>query len=390
MKLPIYMDNHATTAVDTRVAEEMMPCLIQHYGNADSRAHVFGREAEKLVEVARVRVAALIGAEAKEIVFTSGATESNNLALKGVVRKGGHIISAVTEHRSILDSLKFLEGEGCSVTYLKVSREGLVDLGALSRAITAKTSLISVMMANNEIGVIQPIAEIGQIAKERGILFHSDATQAVGRIPVDVQGLHLDLVSFSAHKMYGPKGIGALWVRRRNPHVDLVAQIHGGGHERGHRSGTLNVPGIVGFGKACEIAGQEMTEEARRIARLRDRLMEGLCRELRNISVNGSFTKRLSGNLNLSFDGVDAQAALLAVGEEIALSTGSACSSARTEPSHVLKALGLNDETALSAIRFGIGRFNTEEEIDYTVTKIAQTVGRLREFSPTKQIRPQL
>lgn len=390
MKLPIYIDNHATTQVDPRVLEEMLPCLNQNYCNPDSATHSFGRTAEKLIETARSRVAALIGAEAKEIIFTSGATESNNLALKGIAKKGSHIISVVTEHRSLLDPLKFLEGEGCQVTYLKVNRDGIVDLEELKRSIKPNTVLISIMMANNEIGVIQPMEAIGRIAKEKGILFHSDATQAVGRIPFDVQKLNLDLVSFSAHKMYGPKGVGALWVRRKNPHVNLTSQIQGGGHERGLRSGTLNVPGIVGFGKACEIAGQVLEEETKRISKLRDRLLEGFRRALPDISVNGSVTERLPGNMNISFSGIDAQAVLLAVGEEIALSTGSACSSQRNEPSHVLKAIGLSDELALAAIRFGLGRFSTEDEVDYTVKKVAETVTRLRQFNPTKPSRAKL
>ncbi|GEM_PF-24108 len=381
-----YMDNHATTAVDPRVAEEMIPCFAQTYGNAGSATHVFGREAAKFVESARERVAHLVNAEAREIIFTSGATESNNLVLKGVAKKGAHIISVVTEHKSVIDPLKFLEASGVAVTYLRVDREGKINLEELKQVICPETVLISVMMANNETGVILPVAEIGRISKEKGILFHSDATQAVGRIPVDVKKLSFDLMSFSAHKMYGPKGVGALYVRRRDaPQIHLVTQQHGGGHEQGLRSGTLNVPGIAGFGKACVIAAQELPAEGPRLASLRNRLLAGLEKNIPDIAVNGSLENRLPGNLNVSFPGCDAQSILLALADEIALSAGSACSSSsRTEPSHVLVALGFGRERAFSSIRFGLGRFNTEEEVDYAVKRVTETVSGLREINSTK------
>ncbi len=378
MKLPIYMDNHATTRVDREVLEEMLPCFSEHYGNPESATHVLGKEAEDWVEKARVRVSKLIHAHPQEIIFTSGATESNNLVLKGLAKPGAHFISVATEHKSILDPLRFLESTGCSVTLLKVNPEGLIDLNELRNAISNKTILISVMAANNEIGVIQPIGEIANIAREKGILFHSDATQSIGRIPFDVNALGLDMVSFTAHKMYGPKGVGALWIKKKQPKIHLVPQLHGGGHEEGMRSGTLNVPGIVGFGKASEIAGRALPEEIKKISALRDRLLAKLKKELDCISENGSMKQRLPGNLNLCFEGAESAAVLLALHNEVALSTGSACSSARVEPSHVLKALGLPDKKVMSSIRFGIGRFNTPEEIDTAVEKIVPVVKRLR------------
>jgi cysteine desulfurase len=385
MKLPIYLDNHATTPLDPRVLDAMMPYLTTKFGNAASRNHSFGWEAEEAVERARKQIADLIGAQPKEIVFTSGATESNNLAIKGVAEmyaeRGNHIITVATEHKAVLDTCKKLEKHGCQVTYLPVDQEGLIDLDRLRRAITDKTILISVMYANNEIGVIQPIAEIGKIAKERGVLFHTDAVQAVGKIPVNVIRDNIDLMSLSGHKIYGPKGVGALYVRRKNPRVQLTAQMDGGGHERGMRSGTLNVPGIVGLGAACEICQREMPEEMVRLARLRDRLKDKLLNELPEVYVNGSLKHRLPNNLNVSFAYVEGESLLMGI-NDVAVSSGSACTSATLEPSYVLKALGAGDELAHSSIRFGIGRFNTEEEIDYVGEKVVSVVNKLRELSP--------
>ena len=385
MKLPIYMDNHATTPLDPRVFEAMKPYFLDHFGNAASRNHSFGWEAEEAVEKARKQVADLIGANAKEIVFTSGATESDNLALKGVAEmyaeKGNHIITAATEHKAILDTCKRLEKEGCKVTYLAVEQNGLVDLDKLRATMTDKTILVSLMYANNEIGVVQPVAEIGKIAKERGALFHSDATQAVGKVPVDVIKDNIDIASISAHKMYGPKGVGALYVRRRNPRVQLTAQVDGGGHERGMRSGTLNVPGIVGFGAACEIAGQVMAEETKRLEYLRDKMKDRLLSALDECYINGTMQHRLPGNLNISFAYVEGESLLMGI-NDVAVSSGSACTSATLEPSYVLKALGAGDELAHSSIRFGIGRFNTEEEVDYVTAKVIDVVQKLRELSP--------
>src|ERR1700733_5934181 len=361
MKLPIYMDNHATTPIDPRVFKAMTPYFTEIFGNAASRNHSFGWEAEEAVEKARKQIADLIAATAKEIVFTSGATESNNLALKGVAdmyaEKGNHIITAATEHKAILDTCKRLEHGGIRVTYLPVQQNGLVDLEQLKEAITDKTILISIMYAQNEIGVVQPIAEIGKIAKERGVLVHTDGTQAAGKIPVNVIKDNIDLMSLSAHKMYGPKGVGALYVRRRNPRVQLTAQMDGGGHERGMRSGTLNVPSIVGFGKACEIAGEEMAFEAARLQKMRDSLRNKLESALDYVEVNGSWEHRLPGNLNMSFVYVEGESLLMGI-NDIAVSSGSACTSATLEPSYVLKALGLGDDVAHSSIRFGLGRFN--------------------------------
>ncbi len=385
LKLPIYMDNHATTPMDPRVLAEMMPYFTEKFGNAASRNHAFGWEAEKGVEQGRQRIAALIGATAKEIIFTSGATESDNLAIKGVAEmyreKGNHIITVATEHKAVLDTCKRLQKHGYEVTYLGVQKDGLIDLDELRRAVTDKTILVSIMAANNEIGVLQPIAEIGKLCRERGVLFHTDATQAVGKIPIDVEKQNLDLVSISAHKMYGPKGIGALYVRRKNPRVQLAAIIDGGGHERGMRSGTLNVPGIVGLGKACEICATEGAEESCRLAGLRNRLRDKIMSELDEVYINGSMEHRLPGNLNLSFAYVEGESLLMGI-NDVAVSSGSACTSATLEPSYVLKALGTGDELAHSSIRFGLGRFNTEAEVDYVAPRVVETVKRLRELSP--------
>jgi len=384
-KLPVYMDNQATTAVDPRVLDAMLPYFTERFGNAASRNHEFGWKAEEAVENARGHIARLIHASPREIVFTSGATESDNLAIKGVAEahraKGNHIITQVTEHKAVLDSCKRLEKHGYEVTYLPVSSDGLIDLDELRRAITPKTILISVMYANNEIGVIQPITAIGKIAKERKVLFHCDAVQAIGKIPVDVHKDGIDLLSISAHKMYGPKGIGALYVRRKDPRVELAPQIDGGGHERGMRSGTLNVPGIVGLGKACEICQKEMSEESPRLARMRDRLKDSITSRLDGTAVNGSLAHRLPNNLNLSFSGVEGEALLMGI-NDVAVSSGSACTSAMIEPSYVLRALGVSDDLSHSSIRFGIGRFNTEEEVDYVADRVVETVKRLRELSP--------
>ncbi|MEQ1885077.1 MAG: IscS subfamily cysteine desulfurase [Bryobacteraceae bacterium] len=385
MKLPIYMDNHATTPVDPRVFEAMRPYLTEIFGNSASRNHSFGWQAEEAVDKGRKQVADLIGATSKEIVFTSGATESNNLALKGVAQmyaeKGNHIITAATEHKAILDTCKRLEKEGCRVTYLPVQTNGLVDLDQLKAAITDKTILISIMHANNEIGVLQPVREIGKIARERGVLFHTDATQAVGKVPVDVNADNIDLLSISAHKMYGPKGVGALYVRRRNPRVQLTAQMDGGGHERGMRSGTLNIPGIVGLGEACGIARKEMAEEGKRLSFLRDKLRNKLMNALDEVYINGTEEHRLPNNLNISFAYVEGESLLMGI-NDVAVSSGSACTSATLEPSYVLKALGAGDDLAHSSIRFGIGRFNTEEEVDYVADKVIDVVRKLRDLSP--------
>lgn len=385
MKRRVYLDHHATTPVDPRVLETMLPYFTEKFGNPASRQHAWGWEAEQAVERARRQVAELIGARPEEIVFTSGATESCNLAIKGVAEayagRGNHIVTVATEHRAVLDACRRLEARGWHVTCLGVNGEGLVDPDDVRRAITPRTVLISVMWANNEIGVIQPVREIGRIARECGILFHSDATQAAGKIPVDVGAEGVDLASLSAHKMYGPKGVGALYVRRRDRRVELAAQMDGGGHEQGLRSGTLNVPGIVGFGEACAIAQREMAAEGERLQQLRDRLLARLLEDLELVRVNGSMERRLPGNLNVSFAGVDA-AALMRELPDIALSSGSACSSAEAGPSHVLRALGLNDAEARSSIRIGLGRFNTQEEIDYAAARMIEAVRRLRELSP--------
>ncbi len=385
MKLPIYMDYHATTPMDPRVFEAMKPYFLQTFGNAASRNHSFGWEAEEAVEKSRKQIASLIGATAKEIVFTSGATESNNLALKGVAEmyaeKGNHIITAATEHKAILDTCKRLEKHGVRVTYLPVQTNGLVDLEQLQAAITDKTILISLMYANNEIGVIQPIAEMGKIAKSKGVLLHTDATQAVGKVPVNVIKDNVDLMSLSGHKMYGPKGVGALYVRRKSPRVQITAQMDGGGHERGMRSGTLNVPGIVGLGEACAMCQAEMAEESKRMAFLRDKLRDKLQSELDETYINGTMEHRLPNNLNISFAYVEGESLLMGI-NDIAVSSGSACTSATLEPSYVLKALGAGDDLAHSSIRFGLGRFNTEEEVDYVAAKVIDVVKKLRELSP--------
>ncbi|HVM88874.1 MAG TPA: IscS subfamily cysteine desulfurase [Puia sp.] len=380
-QLPVYLDNNATTACDPRVVEAMLPYFTKHFGNAASKSHIFGWEAEEAVELAREQIAGLIGAEPKEIVFTSGATESDNLALKGVFEsyasKGNHIITVCTEHKAVMDPCHHLEKKGALITYLPVARDGLISLEELESAITSKTILIAVMYANNEIGVIQPVKQISEIARKHGVLFFCDATQAVGKIPVDVNNDGIDLMALSAHKMYGPKGIGALYVRRKNPRVKIVAQIDGGGHERGMRSGTLNVPAIVGFGKACELCIQEMINDNRKIAALRNKLEKEITKK-GEIFVNGSREHRLPNITNLSFAHVEGNQLLISLTKNIAVSSGSACTSALTEPSYVLKALGASDELAYSSIRFGIGRFNTEEEINYVIDQVHKTLNELR------------
>jgi cysteine desulfurase len=385
VKLPIYMDNHATTKIDPRVLDTMLPYFGQVFGNAASRNHSFGWEAEKAVDLAREQIAKLIGATAKEIIFTSGATESNNLAIKGIAEmyreRGNHIITQVTEHKAVLDTCKRLEKQGFRVTYLPVQADGLIDIEDLKHAMDDKTILVSIMFANNEIGVIQPIAEIGKLCHEKGVIFHTDGVQAVGKIPVDVQSMNIDVLSLSGHKIYGPKGVGALYVRRRNPRVQISAQIDGGGHERGMRSGTLNVPGIVGLGKACEIAGEEMEAEEKRLTELRDYLKNKLEKALDYVHVNGNMEHHLPGNLNMSFVYVEGESLLMGI-NDIAVSSGSACTSATLEPSYVLKALGLGDDVAHSSIRFGLGRFNTKAEVDYVSDKVIDVVSKLRELSP--------
>jgi len=395
----IYMDNHATTPLDPRVLEAMMPYFTETFGNAASRSHGYGWEAEKAAETGREQIARLINARAKEIIFTSGATESDNLAIKGVVEfykdKGNHVITGAIEHKAVLDTCKALERKGlATVTYLPVDRYGLVDPDDVRKAITDKTVLVSIMFANNEIGTINPIGEIGKVTREKGVLFHTDATQGVGKLPLDVEAMNIDLLSMSAHKMYGPKGIGALYVRAKGPRVRLTPIIDGGGHERGFRSGTLNVPGIVGFGKACELCREGMADEAQRLLGLRERLREGLFSQLDDIFLNGHPVHRLPGNLNVSFAYVEGESLLMglngsthpiAVAESeppIAVSSGSACTSATLEPSYVLKALGVGDDLAHTSIRFGLGRFNTAEEVDYVTNRVVHEVRRLRELSP--------
>jgi cysteine desulfurase len=385
MKLPIYMDYHATTPVDPRVVDAMLPYFTQHFGNPASRNHSFGWEAEEAIEAARKQVADLIGANVKEIIFTSGATQANNLAIKGAAEmyreKGNHIITCVTEHKAVIDTCKKLEKLGARVTYLPVQKDGRISLDELQAAITDKTILITIMAANNEIGVLQPIAEIGAIAKAKGILFHTDAVQAVGKVPFDVNQNKVDLVSLSAHKLYGPKGVGALYVRRRNPRVLLAEQISGGGHERGMRSGTLNVPGIVGLGAAAALAKAEMATESARLSAMRDRLNAKLHQNLDEIYINGSMEHRLPHNLNISFAYVEGESLLMGI-NDVAVSSGSACTSASLEPSYVLKALGAGDDLAHSSIRFGLGRWTSDEEVDYVVEKLTSVVRRLREMSP--------
>jgi len=384
MKIPIYMDYHATTPVDPRVLDAMLPYFREEFGNASSKSHPFGWHAEEAVEQARAEVAALIGASPKEIVWTGGATESNNLAIKGVAEfhagKGRHLVTVATEHKAVLDSMHALERRGWSLTVLPVGQDGLVDPAAVRAALRPDTVLVSVMHANNETGVIQPIAEIGAVTRAAGVLFHCDAVQSAGKIPFDVERAQVDLASLSAHKMYGPKGVGALYVRRK-PRVRLTAQMDGGGHERGFRSGTLNVPGIVGFGKACALAAAEREAEAGRVLALRERLRAGLLAGLDLVTLNGSLEHRLPGNLNLSFAYVEGEAMMMAI-KDVAVSSGSACTSASLEPSYVLRAMGVGDDLAHSSIRFGLGRFTTEEEVDYTVRLVIAKVKKLRDMSP--------
>jgi cysteine desulfurase len=401
IKFPIYMDNHATTPMDPRVLDAMLPYFNDKFGNAASRNHAFGWTAATAVNVARRRVADLIGVprpphfneekdEAKEIVFTSGATESDNLAIKGVAEfyreKGNHVITTVIEHKAVLDTCKRLEKAGYTVTYLSVNKEGLVDPDDVARAITDKTILVSVMLANNEVGTVQPLAEIGKITRERGVLFHTDAVQGIGKVPFDVEAMKVDLASVTAHKMYGPKGVGALYVRRSKPRVRLTAQMDGGGHEFGMRSGTLNVPGIVGFGHAAKIMTEEGVDEAKHLLALRERLRGRLSVALDDIQVNGSLERRLPGNLNISFTDVEGEGMMMRI-KDVAVSSGSACTSSSLEPSYVLRAMGLGDELAHSSIRFGIGRFNTEEEIDYVADIVIREVKALRELSPLYEMR---
>jgi cysteine desulfurase len=385
VRLPIYMDNHATTRTDPRVLGAMLPYFTEEYGNAASRHHVFGRRAEQAVEEAREQVAALIGANPREIVFTSGATESNNLALKGVAAmsrsRGRHIVTVATEHKAVLDPCKRLVREGFDVTVLPVDRFGRVTAEQVAAALTEQTILVSVMAANNEIGTLQPIGAIGRLCKERGVLFHTDAAQAVGKVPLDVEAMGLDLLSLSGHKMYGPKGIGALYVRRAEPRVRLEPLFDGGGHERGMRSGTLPVPLVVGLGKACALCGEEMTTEAERLQRLRERLHQAITGPLDEVFVNGHPEERLPGNLNLSFGYVEGEALIVSL-RDVAVSSGSACTSANPEPSYVLRALGVSDELARGSLRFGLGRFTTEEEVDYVAAAVVREVRRLREMSP--------
>ncbi|HKQ68917.1 MAG TPA: IscS subfamily cysteine desulfurase [Polyangiaceae bacterium] len=386
IQLPIYMDNHATTPVDPRVLESMLPYFNAKFGNAASRSHVFGWTAEEAVSYSREQIAKLIGAESeKEIVITSGATESDNLALKGIAEfykdKGDHIITSVTEHKAILDSCKRLEKEGFRITYLGVGSDGRVDPDDVKRAITDKTILVSIMLANNEVGTINPLAEIGRVTRERGVLLHSDAVQGIGKTPFDVQKMNVDLASITAHKMYGPKGVGALYIRRSKPRVRLVSQMDGGGHERGMRSGTLNVPGIVGFGKAADIMMKDGAEENARILGQREYLRKRLITALDAVELNGSLEHRLPGNLNVSFAFVEGEAMMMAI-KDVAVSSGSACTSASLEPSYVLRALGVGEELAHSSIRFGIGRFNTDEEVDYVADLVIDSVKKLRNMSP--------
>jgi cysteine desulfurase len=397
--LPIYMDNHATTPLDPRVLEEMLPYFVEKFGNAASRNHSFGWAAEEAVETARERIAKLIGATPKEIIFTSGATESDNLAIKGAIEmyreEGDHIITAVTEHKAVLDTCTHLEKAGYRVTYLPVQKDGLIELDDLKRALDGKTIdvntiddstrggkaiLVTIMSANNEIGVLQPIEEIGRLCRGRGVIFHTDAAQSIGKMPINVDKLNIDLMSIAGHKLYGPKGVGALYVRNKNPRLRLSALFDGGGHERGMRSGTLNVPGIVGLGKACSIAQEEMLKESCHLAGKRNRLRDRIMSRLDGVTINGSMEHRLPGNLNLSFAHVDGEALLMAL-NDIAVSSGSACTTAKIEPSHVLRAIGISDDLAHSSIRFGIGRFNTDAEIDYVADRVVETVTRLRELN---------
>jgi cysteine desulfurase len=385
LKLPIYLDHNATTPMDPRVLEAMLPYFVENFGNAASRNHSFGWQAEEAVDYAREQIAQLIGADSKEIIITSGATEGDNLGIKGVFEmyasKGNHIITCTTEHKAVLDTCKHLEKLGAEVTYLEVQPDGLIDLKQLEAAMRPTTILVAIMYANNEIGVIQPVKEIGAIAKKHGALFFTDAVQAVGKIPVDVIADGIDIMAFTAHKMYGPKGVGALYVRRKNPRVKVTAQMDGGGHERGMRSGTLNVPGIVGFGKACEVARLDMAADTERISKLRDKLENALT-QIEESYVNGNPAHRLPHVSNISFKYVEGEGLMMGFNKDIALSSGSACTSASLEPSYVLKALGLGDDLAHSSLRFGLGRNTTEEQIDFTIKAVTDTVLKLREMSP--------
>jgi cysteine desulfurase len=384
VKRPLYFDYQATTPCDPRVVEAMLPYFTEKFGNPHSRTHMYGWESEEAVEQAREQVAAIIGADAKEVIFTSGATESNNLAIKGVASfykdKKNHVITCVTEHKCVLDSCRHLQLEGIEVTYLPVQKNGLIDLNELKAAITDKTSIVSIMAVNNEIGVIQPLAEIGAICRERGVFFHTDAAQAVGKIPLDVEAMKIDLMSISGHKIYGPKGIGALYVRRK-PRVRLVPMINGGGQERGLRSGTVPTPLCVGFGEACAIAKREMGAEAERLRFLRDRMLKGVMDQLPEIYLNGDLENRIPGNLNISFAYVEGEGLMMGI-KELAVSSGSACTSASLEPSYVLRALGVDVEMAHTSIRLGLGRFTTQEEVDFAVEHLVEAVTRLREMSP--------
>lgn len=386
VKLPIYMDNNATTPLDPRVLDAMLPYFKENFGNAASRTHAFGWVAEAGVEKGREQIAQLINASSPdEIIITSGATESDNLALKGIAwtykAKGNHIITQKTEHKAVLDSCKYLQKDGFDITYLDVDKYGVVDPEAVRAAITDKTILISIMYANSEIGTIQPIPEIGEVAREKGVLFHCDAVQAAGKIPIDMQTTHVDLMSLSGHKIYGPKGVGALYIRKKKPFIKMTPLIHGGGHEKGKRSGTLNVPGIVGFGAACELAQRELTAEMARLGHLRDKLRDGLMAKLDYVHVNGHPEQRIPGNLNISFEFVEGESLLMGL-KDVAVSSGSACTSASLEPSYVLTAIGVGPELAHTSIRFCVGRFNTEEEVDFVIDAVVKHVNRLRELSP--------
>lgn len=390
VNLPIYFDNNATTPLDKRVLRTMMPYLGADFGNAASKFHVFGQRAEAAVERTRQQVATLIGAKPTEIVFTSGATESDNLAIKGVAEmyreKGNHIITCMTEHKAVIDTCKYLETKGNRITWLKPDEYGRVTSEQVEGAITDATILITIMAANNETGTLHPVAEIGKVARKHGVIFHSDATQAAGKIPMDVEAMGIDLMSISAHKMYGPKGVGGLYVRRHGPRVRLAIQMHGGGHEKGKRSGTLNVPGIVGLGAACEIAAKEMTEESGRITKLRDRLQEEILNGLDDVAFNGHPTERLPNTVNLSFAYVEGESVVLSLTNELAVSTGSACSSESLESSHVLMAMGIPEATAHSSIRFSLGRFNTADEVDYAAGRVIEVIKRRRKMSPVKEL----
>ncbi|RLS85287.1 MAG: IscS subfamily cysteine desulfurase [Planctomycetota bacterium] len=391
-KLPVYMDNNSTTRTDPRVLEAMMPYFTEKFGNSASRNHAYGWETEEGVDLAREQVASIINASSKEIIFTSGATESNNLAIKGVAamykKKGNHIISASTEHKAVIDTCMRLERDGCTVTFLPVDKYGIVSPQQVADAITDKTIIVSIMAANNEIGTVHPMKEIGAVCKAKGVLFHTDATQAVGKIPMDVEDMGIDLLSMTAHKMYGPKGVGALYVRRKDPRVRLDAMLDGGGHERGMRSGTLNVTGIVGMGMAAEICRKELHSESERLLKLRNRLHEGINSKLEDAYLNGHPIHRLPGNLNISFAFVEGEGLMMGI-KDVAVSSGSACTSASLEPSYVLKALGLGDELAHSSIRFGLGRFNTEEEVDFVINDVVRAVNHLRDMSPLYEMHRQ-